>query len=145
MGHAVVVVKRTLRSFYDDQMTHHAAALTYYSLMSLFPAALLAISLLGLIGQYPETYDAIMGYLREVAPDSAIVPLDSSLRGALQHKDTAATTLVISVAITLYGTTGVLEAARRALNVVYRADNGRRFLHRKATDIFSTFVLMITA
>ena len=34
-------VKRTLKAFYDDQMTHHAAALTYYSLMSLFPAVLL--------------------------------------------------------------------------------------------------------
>jgi len=42
--------------FYDDQMTQHAAALTYYGLMSLFPAALLAISLLGLIGEYPATY-----------------------------------------------------------------------------------------
>jgi uncharacterized BrkB/YihY/UPF0761 family membrane protein len=29
------VLLRTGRSFYDDQMTHHAAALTYYSLMSL--------------------------------------------------------------------------------------------------------------
>ena len=47
------IAKRTLKSFYDDQMTHHAAALTYYSLMSLFPALLLALSLLGLIGQYP--------------------------------------------------------------------------------------------
>ena len=36
------VITRTLKSFYDDQMTHHAAALTYYSLMSLFPALLLA-------------------------------------------------------------------------------------------------------
>ena len=132
MGHAVAVVKRTLKSFYDDQMTHHAAALTYYSLMSLFPALLLAVSLLGLIGQYPETYDAILGYLREVVPPSAVVPLDSSLRGALQHKGTAATALVISVAVALYGTTGVLEAARRALNVVFEVDGGRSFLRRKA-------------
>jgi membrane protein len=44
------VTWRTLRSFYDDQMTHHAAALTYYALMSLFPAVLLALSLLGLLG-----------------------------------------------------------------------------------------------
>ena len=72
MGHAVAVVKRTLRSFYDDQMTHHAAALTYYSLMSLFPALLLALSLLGLVGQYPETYDAIIGYLRDVVPASLL-------------------------------------------------------------------------
>ena len=61
-------------------MTHHAAALTYYSLMSLFPALLLALSLLALIGQYPETYDAIIDYLRDVVPESAVAPLDASLR-----------------------------------------------------------------
>ena len=62
MRRAGTIVKRTLVSFYDDQMTHHAAALTYYSLMSLFPALLLGLSLLGLVGQYPATYDAILGY-----------------------------------------------------------------------------------
>jgi membrane protein len=136
------VTRRTLRSFYDDQMTHHAAALTYYALMSLFPAALLALSLLGLLGQYPETYNAIIGYLREVAPESVVDPLDRSLRGALQNKGTAATALVISVAIALYGTTGALEAARRALNVVFEVDGGRSFVRRKGIDVASTFVLM---
>lgn len=136
------VVVRTARSFYDDQMTHHAAALTYYGLMSLFPALLLALSLLGLLGEYPGTYDAIMGYLRDVAPPSVLVPLDSSLRGALQNKGTAATALIVSIAVALYGTTGVLEAARRALNVVFDVDGGRSFLHRKAIDIASTAVLM---
>jgi membrane protein len=136
------IIARTLKSFYDDQMTHHAAALTYYSLMSLFPAVLLALSLLGLVGQYPSTYDAILGYLRRVAPPSLLVPLDSSLRGALQAKGTAATALVISVALALYGTTGVLEAARRALNVVFEVPGGRSFLRRKAIDVASTFVLM---
>jgi membrane protein len=136
------VLGRTGRSFYDDQMTHHAAALTYYALMSLFPALLLAVSILGLVGQYPATYDAILGYLRDVVPPSALVPLDSSLRAALQQKGTATTTLVISVVVTLYGTTGALEAARRALNVVFEADGGRRFLTRKAIDVVSTVVLM---
>jgi membrane protein len=110
--------------------------------MSLFPALLLAVSILGLIGQYPATYDAILDYLRQVAPRSMLVPLDSSLRGALQHKGTATTTLAISVVVTLYGTTGALEAARRALNVVFEADAGRSFLRRKAVDIASTVVLM---
>jgi membrane protein len=136
------IVKRTLRSFYDDQMTHHAAALTYYTLMSLFPAGLLAMSLLGLLGQYPETYNAIIDYLRDVVPRSVLVPLDSSLRGALQHKGTAATGLAIAVVVALYGTTGVLEATRRALNIVFEVDGGRSFLHRKALDVASTFVLM---
>jgi membrane protein len=142
MRRAGAIVKRTLVSFYDDQMTHHAAALTYYALMSLFPAVLLALSLLGLLGQYPETYDAIIGYLREVAPTSVVDPLDRSLRGALQSKGTAATALAISVVVALYGTTGALEAARRALNVVFEVDGGRSFLRRKAIDVASTFVLM---
>jgi membrane protein len=139
---APAVLVRTVRAFYDDQMTHHAAALTYYALMSLFPALLLAVSILGLVGQYPETYDAILGYLRDVVPPSALVPLDTSLRAALQQKGTAATTLAISLVVTLYGTTGALEAARRALNVVFEADGGRRFVARKAIDVVSTVVLM---
>ena len=142
MKRAGAVVKRTLLSFYDDHMTQHAAALTYYALMSLFPAALIALSLLGLFGQYPATYDAIIGYLRDVVPASALVPLDRSLRGALRSQGTATTALVISVAFALYGTTGALEAARRALNVTLDADGGRRFLRRKAIDIGSTVVLM---
>jgi membrane protein len=124
-------------------MTHHAAALTYYVLMSLFPAALLALSLLGLLGQYPETYNAIMDYLRDVAPLSVVDPLDRSLRRALQSKGTAATALVVSVVTALYGTTGALEAARRALNVVFEADGGRSFLRRKTLDVASTVVLMV--
>jgi membrane protein len=142
MKRSGAITKRTLLSFYNDQMTQHAAALTYYALMSLFPAVLLALSLLGLLGQYPATYDAIMGYLREVVPSSALVPLDRSLRAALRSQETAASALVISVAVALYGTTGALEAARRALNVVLEADGGRSFLRRKAIDISSTFVLM---
>jgi membrane protein len=137
------VIKRTVVSFYDDQMTHHAAALTYYALMSLFPAALLSLSLLGLIGQYPETYNAIINYLEDVAPASVVQPLDDSLRTALQNKSTATTALVVSAVVAFYGTTGALEAARRALNVVFEVQHGRGFFRRKAVDIVSTAVLLV--
>jgi membrane protein len=135
------VTKRTLKSFYDDQMTHHAAALTYYSLMSLFPAVLMGVSLLGLLGQYPQTYDAIIGYLRDVAPDSTVAALDATLRSAFRSKGLAATTLAIGAIIALYGATGVLEAARRAMNVSFEVEGGRGFLQRKKTDLISSLVL----
>jgi membrane protein len=134
--------KRTLVSFYDDQMTQHAGALTYYALMSLFPTLLLCLSLLGLIGQYPATYDAIIGYLRGVAPPEVVGPLDTSLRGALRSKGTAATALALSALLALYGTTGVLESCRRALNVVFDVHAGRSFLRRKAVDTLSTVVVL---
>jgi membrane protein len=140
---ATTVVGRSLKSFYDDQMTHHAAALTYYVLMSLFPTGLLALSLLVLLGQYPATYDAIVDYLRDVAPASVVDPLDRSLRDALQSRGTAATALVLSIPLALYGMTGALEAARRALNVAFELDQrGRSFLRRKTIDVISALVLM---
>jgi membrane protein len=135
------VTKRTLKSFYDDQMTHHAAALTYYSLMSLFPAALLGVSLLGLLGQYPQTYDSIVDYLRDVVPDSTVDAVDTTLRNAFRSKGTAALTLAISAAVAFYGITGVLEAARRAMNVSFEVERGRGFLRRKLTDLLSSIVL----
>jgi membrane protein len=142
--HTLAVLGRSLKAFYDDQMTHHAAALTYYALMSLFPAVLLALSLLGLIGQYPETYDSIVHYLRDVAPPSVVDPVNRSLRGAFQSKGTAATTLVVGIVVAFYGMTGALEAARRALNVVFELDGtGRSFLRRKSIDVALAVVLMV--
>jgi membrane protein len=136
------VLKRTAVSFYDDQMTHHAAALTYYGLMSLFPALLLGVSLLGLLGQYPQTYNSVVSYLRDVVPPDTLNAIDHSLKRAIQHKGNATAGLVIAVVTALYGTTGALEAARRALNVVFGVESGRSFVRRKARDIASSVILI---
>jgi hypothetical protein len=136
------VAKGSVVSFYDDQATHHAAALTYYALMSLFPTLLLAVSLLGLLGEYPATYNAIVAHLRRVVPAATLAPLDAAVRAALRSKGTAAAGFVLAVVTALYGATGYLEAVRRALNVVFDAPRGRSFLRRKLTDVASAFVLM---
>jgi membrane protein len=137
------LAKRSVVSFYDDQCTHHAAALTYYALMSLFPTLLLAVSLLGLLGEFPATYEAIINHLRKVVPATTLAPLDTAVRAALRSKGTAAAGLVLAVVTALYGTTGYLEAARRALNVVFDTRRGRSFVRRKLIDIASTFVLLM--
>jgi membrane protein len=136
------VAKRSAVSFYDDQGTHHAAALTYYALMSLFPTLLLAVSLLGLVGEFPATYNAIIGHLRGVVPAATLAPLDAAVRAALKSKGTAAVALIVAILTALYGATGYLEAARRALNVVFEAVRGRSFVRRKLIDVASTFVLL---
>ncbi len=136
------IAKRSVLAFYEDQGTHHAAALTYYALMSLFPTLLLAVSLLGVLGEYPNTYDAIVNHLRGVVPATTLAPLNDAVRAALKSKGTAAVGLVLSVLAALYGATGYLEAARRALNVVFHSRSGRSFVRRKLTDIASTIVLL---
>lgn len=142
MGRGWEVTKRTIVKFYDDQATHHAAALTYYGLMSLFPLMLLAVSLLGLLGEFPATYDAIIDYLRDIVPESLLAPIDDALRAAFRSRGTAIAALGIALVTALYGATGYLEATRRALNVVFEARSGRSFLRRKLTDIASSVVLM---
>lgn len=143
MRRAARVIGRTARSFYDDQMTHHAAAMTYYVLMSLFPLLLVGLSLLGLLGEYPRTYNALIGHLRHIVPATTLDTFDRSLRGALRHKGTASTALALSAVAALYGSTGALEATRRALNVVFEASSGRSFLRRKAIDVVSSIVLVV--
>ncbi|MGO8907127.1 MAG: YihY/virulence factor BrkB family protein [Solirubrobacteraceae bacterium] len=142
MRRAWQVAKRSVVSFYDDQGTHHAAALTYYALMSLFPMLLLAVSLLGVLGEFPATYNAIVAHLRGVVPSVTLAPLAAAVRAALKSRGTAAAALVLAVITGLYGATGYLEAARRALNVVFQAHHGRSFVRRKAIDIASIFALL---
>jgi membrane protein len=103
---------------------------------------LLGISLLGLLGQYPETYNAVISYLRDVVPPDTLNALNSSLKRAIQHKGNATTALALSVVTALYGMTGVLEAARRALNVAFHVEHGRSFIHRKLRDVASSVILM---
>ena len=74
-------------------------------------------------------------------PATTLGTIDAALRGALRSKGTAATALAVGLLLALYGTTGALEAARRALNVVFEVENGRGFFRRKATDIASSLVL----
>ncbi len=136
------VARRSVVSFYDDQATHHAAALTYYALMSLFPLLLLAVSLLGVLGEFPSTYNAIVGHLHGVVPAVTLAPLTAAVKAALKDRGTAAAALALAVATALYGGTGYLEAVRRALNVVFEAQHGRSFVRRKLTDVASLFVLL---
>jgi membrane protein len=143
VSRAWVAAKRSAVSFYRDQGTHHASALTYYALMSLFPTLLLAVSLLGLLGEFPGTYNDIIGHLRGVVPAATLAPLDAGVRAALKSKGTATAALIVATVTALYGATGYLEAARRALNVVFGSSRGRSFVRRKLIDIGSTFVLMV--
>ncbi len=136
------VAKSATVSFYDDQATHHAAALTYYALMSLFPTLLLGVSLLGLLGEFPDTYNAIVSHLRGVVPAVTLAPLEVAVKAALKSRGTAAAALVLALVTALYGGTGYLEAARRALNVVFESRYGRSFVRRKLTDAASLLVLL---
>ena len=66
------VLRKTAREFQRDQCTDLAAALTYYAVLSLFPALLVVVSLLGVFGQGQRTTDAVLEIVAGIAPSSAV-------------------------------------------------------------------------
>src|SRR6478735_10948269 len=54
------IARKTLREFTKDQCPDLAASLTYYSVLSIFPALLALVSLLGIFGQAEKTTSALL-------------------------------------------------------------------------------------
>ena len=61
--------QRTFKQFSEDKLTTWAAALTYYAILSIFPALLALMSILGLIGQ--SATQPLIDNLGAVAPGPA--------------------------------------------------------------------------
>ena len=136
-------LKAAFSRFQRDQVTDHAAALTYYSMLSLFPALLLGVAVLGLVGQQALIDDAA-NYLRDVgAPDDVINAVTGALRSAQSQRGTAVSALVLGTVTSLYGAGGAFGAVGRALNHIWRVEEGRGFVKHKAQDLGWTLLLLV--
>ena len=136
-------LKAAFQRFRADQMQDHAAALTYYSLLSLFPALLVAVALLGVFGQDSLISDTA-DYLKDAgAPRETIDAVTSALDSAQSQRSTAITALVLGLALSLNSASGAFGAVGRALNRAWRVDEGRGFVRRKANDLLWTLVVVV--
>jgi membrane protein len=138
------VVVRAGKSFLAHQMTDRAATLTYYAMMSLFPALLVGVTLLGLVGQQGLVTDAT-NYLLDHGVDPSTANVVRRVLQNLVNTSGGAlgVTLVISVALGLNGASGAFGASGRALNVVYGAEESRGMVRRKLTDVAATLAVIV--
>ena len=138
-------LKRAFVRWKDDQMTDHAAALTYYSLLSLFPAILFAVSVLGFFGEQSLVNDAVKFFKDAGVGGQALDGVEGFLESATEAKGAALTALILGLATSLWGASGAFGAVGRALNRVWRVDEGRSFVKHKASDLFWTAVILALA
>jgi membrane protein len=139
-------VKRAFKKFQADEMTDHAAALTYYAMMSLFPALLVSVSLLGVLGDQSLVTKAVDYARQNGAPTEVVNALRSSLEGVVNGAGGAVSlTLVLGIAIALYGAAGAFGGAGRALNKVHDVEETRGFVAHKAADIGWTLIVIVLA
>src|SRR3954454_12571928 len=124
----IAMAKAIYSRFGEGEVTDRAAALTYYSVLALFPGLLVLVSLLALFGQYPQTYESIVNTLRDAAPGTAVDTINSALRDALSSRSHAGFLLVVGLILSLYSASGAMGAAIRSLEAINRAKKGRSFL-----------------
>lgn len=139
-------VKRTVKKFQAESMTDHAAALTYFAMMSLFPALLVCVSLLGLLGD-PSLVTKAVDYARDHgAPAEAVDALEASLNALIQNSSSALNlTLVLGIAVALYGASGAFGAAGRAQNIIHGVEETRGLIRHKLSDLAWTIVNIVLA
>jgi membrane protein len=128
----------------EASATDFAAAMTYYGFLALFPALIVLVALLGLIGSYPETYNSIMETLREAAPGSAVESIDGALNDALRSRGTAGGLLGVGLVLALYSATSGTGAALRGIRAIERADQKVPFVRGILTRLGLTLAVMLT-
>jgi membrane protein len=134
-------LRRTVREFKEDDLTLLAAALTYYAILSLFPALLVLVSLLGLAGT--GTVDTLLNNIGSLAPSATRDVITNAVHN-LQHSNQAAgVAFVFGLAGALWAASGYVGGFMKAANVIYEVEEGRKFWKLKPIQIFATLVIVL--
>src|SRR3954447_9825166 len=110
-------LKRTLREFKEDDLTLLAAALTYYGVLSLFPALLVLLSLLGLAGT--DTIDTLLKNLGSLTPTATRDVVTNAVHDLQGANSKAGFALVAGLAGALWSASGYVGGYMKAANVIY--------------------------
>jgi membrane protein len=136
------VIKRTVTEFQDDNLMDWAAALTYYGILALFPGVIVLVAFLGVFGQYPETFNALLDIVRQVAPASAVDTVAKPIEEVITSKGSASTLLGFGLLGAIWSASGYIGAFMRAANVVYEVKEGRPFWKLRPLQIVLTLLVV---
>ena len=134
-------VKRTVREFQTDNLKDWAAALTYYSVLSIFPALLVLISLIDLAGQ--ATIKTLLDNLGQVTPGSVNQILAAAIRNLQQTHASAGVVALVGLAAALWSASSYIAAFMRASNAIYDVPEGRPVWKTLPIRIGITVVVMV--
>lgn len=138
------MLRRTVREFGRDQCTDLAAALTYYAVLSLFPALLVVVSLLGVVGQGRSTVDGVLQMVEELGPASAVDTLRDPVE-QLVNAPSAGLALIVGVLGALWTASGYVGAFGRAMNRIYEIDEGRPVWKLRPLMLLVTALALVAA
>jgi len=133
------ILRKTFREFMSDECTDIAAALTFFSVLSIFPALIAIFSLLGVFGQGKAASDAILEIIEQAAPGDTV----ETIRGPIEQmaaSPAAGFALVTGILLAIWSASGYVGAFSRAMNRIYEIEEGRPFWKLKPVQLLVTVI-----
>jgi membrane protein len=139
----VATLKRTATEFSEDNLSDWAAALTYYALLSLFPALIALVAVLGLVGDPQSTTSNITDIVTKLGPKSAAQTFSGPIKSITQNKGGSGVLLIIGLAVALWSASSYVGAFIRASNIIYETPEGRPFWKLRPLQMLVTLAMII--
>jgi len=135
------VLRRTLGEFKDDELADRAAALTYYGILSLFPALLVLVSLLGVAGR--SATQQVLDNLRQLTPGSARQVITNAVEQLQGRGSTGSVLAIVGLLAAVWSASSYVAAFIRSANAVYDIAEGRPIWKLTPIRLAVTVVLMV--
>jgi membrane protein len=137
--------KRLFKEISQDNLTDHAAALTYYGVLAMFPAVIALISIVGLVFDPRQIAHGLTTVLDQVAPGTAAKTFSGVINSLAGSTATAGFGLVIGLATALWAASGYVGAFTRAANIIWETPEGRPFWKLKPMQLLLTLIGVLFA
>jgi membrane protein len=138
-------LKRTVQEFREDKLQHWAAALTYYAVLSIFPALLVMVSLVGLFANPERITRVLTDTVAQLGPSTAAKTFQGPIESLTASRGTAGIMFVVGVLGALWSASSYVSAFAEACNSIYEVDEGRPFWKLKPLQLAVTFVVIMLA
>ncbi|HTX12359.1 MAG TPA: YihY/virulence factor BrkB family protein [Solirubrobacteraceae bacterium] len=135
------VFTRTFREYKADNLSDWAAALTYYGVLAIFPAAIALISIVGLIGH--SATSTLINNLGKLAPGTARTVFISAIQGLQKSRGAAGVLFVVGILGALWSASSYVAAFMRASNAIYNVEEGRPFWMTYPVRLAVTIVMVV--
>jgi membrane protein len=135
------VLKRTVQEFREDNLTDWAAALTYYGILSIFPALFVFVTIIGVIGE--RVTEPLLDNVDAFAPSEAKDILTNAIREIERSRGGAGILLILGIAAALWAASGYVAAFIRASNIVWEVEEGRPVWKTLPLRLGVTLVLVV--
>ncbi len=136
-------LKRTFTEYSEDNLSDWAAALTYYGVLSLFPALIAMVSIVGLFGDPATVTKALTDMVTALGPASAAQALQGPIQSITSNRSGAGLALILGLAGALWSASGYVGGFMRACNIIYETPEGRPIWKLRPLQLLVTLVTVL--